>query len=517
MKLYTENIESINRQKEVVIEHKGESIRWDFSSAYKGLKVLKHDVSEHINQYFDKLDEQKLDNIFSVYKEIRYTFDEVFDRKRLTQALIPLVTKLIDQFDLDNIQYWIMNKSDILIPNETVIKVNYVSSPDISGTREQTYIREDYVKLISLCLMLRCMLPIWGEYITKTHSEIGTKFKEQDAFRLMSASSAMSCEAMLKLKTYIQYATLAGKKKMSSIVDGVSSEDFPDWMLSLVVIKRLCVIDLRGIDAATSIPSQIYGFISQKVHGLDTKSSSGIGIIKSKEFSDDNQKGDQNISRLESYKAKQEISPGDIVALEFAASDPYIVFQKLAPGVSIDLLTSALKTTEVLNIQRLYEPQIVLLQWVIKRAIPTRAVDYLTKATVVKLLAVCQAVLWHKGHKELAALCTAVVQPRTEEMHTSGNDSRAKIPKEMVDELDFLFPFKKRPAGKQKNVKLVNQAIANIFLIDDQFSGYNWVFTIEQKFLKELTSTGGHRRYFIPHNFKILLAALVLDLSRLKI
>lgn len=517
MKLYTENLEVINRQKEVVLEHKGEKLRWDFNSAYKNLKVLEYDVFQHINQYFEKLNEQKLDAIFSCYKDIRNAFNEIFDRRQLTQKLHPLVGKLVDQFDLSDIQNWIMNKSDVLIPNESVIKINYISSPDISGTREQTYIREDYIKLISLCLMLRVVLPIWGEYITKTHSETGTKFKEQDAFRLISSSKVMQSEAMQKLKTYVEFATLIGKKKHSSIIDGVSSEDFPDWILSLVVIKLLCVVDFRGIDVTTTIPSRIYGFISQRVKGLDTKSSGAVGIIKNKLFEDDNQKGDQNISRLESYKQKEEISPGDIVALEFAASDPFNVAQMLVPGINIDLLTSALKSTEVLNTQRVYEPQIILLQWVIKRVIPTRAVDYLSKATVVKLLAVCQAVLWHKGHKELAALCTAVVQPNTDEMYTSGNDSRARIPKEMIDELDILFPFKKRPAGKQKNVKHVNQAIANIDLVADQFSSHNWVFTIENKLLKELTTTSGHRRYFIPHNFKVMLATLVLDLSRRKI
>lgn len=516
MKLYTENIETNNRQKEVILEHKGEKLRWDFNSAYKNLKQLEYDIFTHINQYFDRLNEEKLDYIFSLYKQIRTIFDEIYDRRKLTESLYPLVSELADQFDLADVQNWIMNKSDVIIPDESIIKINYISSPDISGTREQTYIREDYVKLISLCLMLRVILPIWGEYITKTHSETGTKFKEQDAFRLISSSKIMHCEAMQKLKVYVEFATIIGKKKPSSIIDGISSEDFPDWILSLVVIKRLCVVDFRGIDGTTTIPSQIYGFISQRIKGLDTKSSSSVGIIKNKPFDDDGQKGDQNISRLESYKAKQEIFPGDIVALEFAASDPFAVAQLLVPGINPDLLISALKTTEVLNTKRIYEPQIIILQWVVKHVIPTRSIDYLSKATVVKLLAVCQAVLWHKGYKELAGLCTALVQPNLDEMFTSGNDSRARIPKEMLDELDILFPFKKRPAGRQKNIKLVNQAVMNIDSVADQFSSYNWIFTIENKLLKEITTTSGHRRYFIPHNFKVMLTTLVLELSRQK-
>jgi len=517
MKISARNLENTSKQKEIIIKYKDQEIAWDFSSAYKNLKNSEFDVFQHFNAYMESLPEEKVDAIFSLYTQIRLVFDEVFERNRLTQELYPLVSKLMDQFDLANVQYWIMNKSDILIPDRNLLEDTYIASPDRSGTRQQTYIREDYIKLISMCLVLRAALPVWGEYITKTHSETGTKFKEQDAFKLISSSHIMQSEAMKKLEVYVEYATLIGRTKPSSIIGGVSSEDFPDWILSLVVIKRLCVIDIRGLVTTTSIPSQIYGFIDQKIKALDASFNGTIGSIKNKPFDKESPKGDQNISRLEAYKAKQKIPPGDIVALEFAAHDAYDVANKIVPGINPDLVTSALKTAEILATHRIYDPQIVLMQWVTRLVIPARSVDYFSKQTVIRMMSVTQAVLWHHGHKDLAALSTAMVQQNKDEMQTSSVDSRGRIPKEMLDELNILFPFFKRPAGKQKAVKIVNRAVADIDYLAEAFSAHNWMLTIESKYLKEVPSSGGHRRFMIPHNIKVLLANLVLDLANRRI
>ena len=62
----------------------------------------------------------------------------------------------------------------------------FVHSDERPMTRDKTYTKPDYVKLIGLTLALRPMIPIWGEFIERTHKETGTSFKEYYAYLLMA-------------------------------------------------------------------------------------------------------------------------------------------------------------------------------------------------------------------------------------------------------------------------------------------------------------------------------------------
>jgi len=517
MKLVIRNDESFSNIIEVVACHDNEEVVWSIRSLDKGYVNDTYDVFEHINAYWVQLEKQNkliVDKVFDLYKQIRVVFDENWDRNQLTQKLYQLVADLLDQHDLNDVQLWVVFHSDIIFPDTNVLKTDYVASPDRPGTREQTYLKEDYVKLISMAVVLRAMNPIWGEFIGRTRSEAGTTFKEYYAFRLLVKSKLARSEAMEKLQVYVEYSTAAGKNKAASIIGGVSSEDFAGWVLGLVVTRKLCAGDLRGLEPQTTLVTYIYNYIHQKVMGIDNSFNGTAGMIKDKSFDEKSQEGERNLSRLEGYKAKQEIPAGDIIALEYSMIDAYAIANRLAPGIDQDLIKSALKTTEVLSNSRVFDCQILLLQWIMKPIVPTRGIQYLSKKTIVRLQAVCQAVLLHRGHKELAGLVTATASMNGDEIQVSGVDSRARIPKEMVDELNTLFPFMKRPSGKQKTIKLLNQAVLSIDSMTEKISSSDWILTIEEKFVRDLTGSLTNRRYSIPHNIKVLLTDLVLKLAK---
>lgn len=516
MKLVIRDAKLTALKMEVVVMHNNEEIIWNIGSLDKVFVETKtdFDLFEQINAFWNQLKSKDQDDIFQAYKNIRFVFDDIWDRNQLTQKLYTLVAELLDKHNLKDAQHWILFHSNIYFPDATILKTEYVVSVDRPGTREQTYLKEDYIKLITMSMVLRCMVPIWGEFIGRTRAEAGTIFKEFYAFRLLNNSQLASSEAMDKLKTYVEYSTAASKNKAASIIGGVSSEDFPLWVLGLVVTRKVCVGDIRGLDSLTTLITFIYNFIHNKIMSIDNSFNAGAGMIKDKSFEELSQDGEKNLSRLEGYKAKQELAAGDIIALEFSVSDPFAIANRLAPGIDLELVRSALKTTEILNNNRIFDSQIILLQWVMKTVIPTKGVVYLCKTSVVRLLAVCQAVLWHRGHKELAGLCTAVASDNKNEMQISGVDSRARIPKEMIDEIHQLFPYMKRPTGKQKTLKLINQALLSIDNITDILSESDWSLTVEDKYLRELNNNTNQRRYSIGHNIKILLASLVIQTAK---
>lgn len=516
MELVSREAKFNSAKTEVVALHDGEEVIWNIGSLDKIFleTKAKFDMFEHINAYWGQLKKKDQDAVFNVYKEIRQVFDEPSTRNQLTQNLYSLVAKLLDFHDFETVELWVKFHANVNFPDSTVLKTEYIASSDRPGTREQTYLREDYNKLITMALILRSMIPIWGEYIGRTRGEAGTNWKEFYAFRLLNDAKIFTSEAMSKLRTYVEYSTLVGKGKPASILGGVSSEDFPNWVLALVVTRKVCVGDIRGVDPSTTLVTYIYNYVHQKVQSIDNSFNGTAGMIKEKSFEEQSNEGEKNLSRLEGYKVKQEIAPGDIVALEYSMRDPFAVALKLCPTIDMASLQRALVTTEALNYKRIYDSQIVLLQWVMKPVISTRGVSYLCKATVVRLLAIAQTVLWHNGHYELAGLCTATASEETDEMQISGVDSRARIPKELIDKINVLFPYMKRPTGKVKTAKLANQALASIDSVVELLSNSDWVLTADETIVRKLTGNQSQRRYSIPHDIKIKLAELVIQIAQ---
>lgn len=504
--------------KEVVARHNDQEIVWNITSLDKMFveTKVKFDLFEHINAYWAQLSMPEQDAIFEAYKAIREAFDGYYDRNQLTNLLYDLVARLLDLHDLKGAQHWLMfHANNLIIPDSSVLKTEYVESSDKPGTRDQTYLREDYVRLITLAMVLRSMVPIWGEFIGRTRTETGAVFKEYYAFKLLTRSQLIQSEAMQKLTTYVDRASEAGQNKAASIINGVSSEDFSTWVLGLVVIRKLHVGDIRGQEPApTTLVTYIYNFIHQKVMTVDSSFNGTAGMIKDKSFDEMSEAGERNLSRLEGYKVKQEIPAGDIVVMEVAASDPYRMASIVMPDIDMDLVTRALKTTEKLYTSRILDPQITLLRWVIRKGMSPQGVLYVNKQTVVRLLAVAQAALWHRGHKELAGLITATAGVDQNDFYGSGVDSRARIPKEMVEEFNTLYPYSKRPTSKQKTQKPINSALASIDHMSEMLSMSDWELTLDDQAMKELTGNSSNRRFAIPHDIKVKLASLSLQLAK---
>ena len=506
--MVSQNTENITLRPEIVISHGEESLIWNIIS-FDRATFNEVDLFSHINKYWESFSEQDQLKIFNIYKDIRVAFDEIWERSKLTAELYVLVAKLLDTHDLKDAQHWILFHSGVYLPPN--LDIEYNNTTNSPGSREQTYLKEDYIKLVTLTLILRTLIPVWGEFISRTRQEAGTNFKEYYAFQLVCKSKLAYCEAIEKLTTYIEYSIVPDKSKSASIIGGISTEDFPIWILGLVLVRRLCLGDITGVNQKATLVTFIYKFITQKIKGNDNNFA---GMVKDKIFDDSGSDGDSNISKLEGYKAKQEIPAGDIILLEYAMRDTYALAAKLAPTMERALLDRALETTMVLNDQVIQDPQIALLQWVMKPVISPRGILYLGKNTIVRLLALCQSVLIHRGHYALAGLCTSIVNTNLNEIQISGVDSRARIPKELLEELFKYYPFTKRVGGKQKVLKPLNQAVIAIDTVAEQFSELDWLITADDSLLPLITEGSNNRRYVIQHNFKITLANLVIEIAK---
>lgn len=492
---------------EVKLEHKGEELSFTISVFGRASFQAEYDVFSYINQYWASLPEQEQDEIFAIYREIQFGFDNIWSNNALSDYLSDRVKLLLDKHDLDKVYDWVRYKSDINIPSTFV--ADYSHSLDNNTSREKTYTQMDYIRLVTLALVMRTMIPIWGQYIHVNRKEIGTLFKEFYAFQLLNKSDIVHSVPIEKLKVYIDNIVGQDKYDPNNTLKGISSEDFGYWLLSLVCVKRLCIGDLRGLDPNMHMITFIYKFIKQKVQNSDNNFEN---VVKEKVLDDKSSDAENKVSTLERYRIKTNISPGEIVELEFALRDIYNVSSKLTCLIDFDMLDRSLQTSLALLNERIVDPQMILLRWIFKPVISPMGILHLNKPTIVRALGALESILWARGHKYLAILASAHPISSDSELVLSPVDAKMRVPEELAARIEELYPFTKTVAGKKtgtKTVNLCNKAIDNVA---NKFMTYSWRATAADALLEEVFGNTS-RKIPIRPDIKTDLTKLVIELG----
>lgn len=472
--------------------------------------LVKRDIYLHINQYWDRLPGHKQEKIFLIFTKIRSLFDEVFNVQNLITDLIPLVKDLYEEHHLEDIYQWMNFHSDIIIPDSA--EEEYIKVDEKPSTREKTYLKSDYRWLAAFTISLRIMVPIWGEFIYKTKRETGTHHKEFYAYHLLTQTHLINSIPMNKLRVYVESNIQIDKYLLSIIIDkGIATEDFSTWLLGMVLVRRLCVGDISGTSKTSSLITYIYNFIVQKVSGNNSGSYSDM--VKGKEFEKGDSSNDHNTSRLESYKLKLEVPIGSIMFLEHYMDDPVRVAQRIKPDIDLNILNDFLQAAKALDNEQIWKPQVTLVVYMLRKVLSPRGVVHLNKKQVIAGIAISQTLLWQSNNKMLACLITAIATSSFDGMMISGIDSRARITKEYMDELNILFPYNKVSATKKKS-KTTNSAVLAIDELAQLFGQRDWILTIPDKYMTEVFSKESTRRFSCPQDIKILLAKLIIELYK---
>ncbi len=177
-----------------LLEHNGEELAWNAKTFDKSNYVKQEDPFEQINGFWAYLPPATQDKIFNVYKKIFAAFEEGSNTDTWMRLIRPLVTELFQYHDLADVKHWMDYHSSVRMPND--LDDVFSEKDDGSLTRERTYLKEDYRWLIASAIALRCMLPILGEFISRTGKEIGNTFKEYHATKLLAFSNINNSEPM---------------------------------------------------------------------------------------------------------------------------------------------------------------------------------------------------------------------------------------------------------------------------------------------------------------------------------
>ena len=465
-------------RRECYVQHKGQeiafSVRAFTPSAFETANE-KSPLFTHINRYIATLSDKAQDDIFRIYSNIKNIFDMTTEFDVAKRQLISEVGDLYYFFNYDQIAKWMKHSThDIVLPSTKHIRTHYIENDDRNHTKDKTYILSDYVDLINLIVQLRPMIFIWGEFIKNFSSATGTSFKEFSAYDLLSKTGVLETTPMQKLETYVKVVTPAEGSK-EAIVEFISSEDYPMWNLALLIVRKVCLSDVRGlVDDTPIIIRHISTHLREKIKH---SSNSFDGQIRSKtEKSENNQSEENQTSKLEAIKTKEEMAAGERMFIELMVKNPLLLAQQLDATCPPELVIEFYNLLTNTNLPPLLlsHVQEIITKQVCSLVMPHRGFDYLDREKL-NCVAAVQAVLWNQGHTLIAGVLSAqALSDIKQDYINASSESKSKVQPELREKLLSLFPFtKKSKSGKETDV-----VSANIDLLVKLLSNETWILRL---------------------------------------
>lgn len=505
-------------EQEVYVEHKGQQLNWTTAPFSKMNFEEDRAMFKHINGFWANLSETRQDHIFSIYRTIASIFDSTNLSGDIDQLLSEQVEELMIEHPLSEVRNWAVFHSDIIFPQPPALPAQYVETTDKidkNHTREKTYTVDDYIDLICMIVQLRAMMPIWGRYIARTNKIAGTMFKEFYAFKLLDHSNFSREAPIQKLYSYIKSVLPPGGNR-ADILQGVSSEEFPLWNMSVLVVRKLCLSDIRGFDPTPILIRHISRHIMEKAKRIDSDTDTALKDKNDKNKNDNFNKGkseENQISLIEQYKIKEDVGSGDVQFLLWHVQDPIQIARIIAPTVTDEEVNEAMKAMPVLLAAPAESAQNTLLMWLIDAVIPAETVSFMSNIDRCRCLCACSAAYWHKGHYLIASLCTATAAADDNETTLSGTDSKGRVSKETGEKLESLFPYGRKTRGN----KIIRDEVTAIDDIIKAFTSKSWVLNLSNEQMLVIHPKYPQiRRLTIPHNFKEQVALLVIDIAERK-
>ncbi len=543
---------------DLVIEHLGKKLEW---RAIKSVEQKEFDIFKEINEYWKFCDIDKQNKIFDIYQRIHAIFSEyihqnvTIDVSETIPQLRPVVAELFEQHKQEDVFNWYRYHSGIAMP--TSIPALYDESEGRSRTRDQTYDRPDYERLIVLSVSIRCMIPIWGEFIIRTEGVVGNHLKEYWAMTLLHDANIMSCAAMVRLRRYIDAMVERASIDLSVSLKITSVENFNDWMLSLTAVRRLTRGDLRVGAANTNLAAFIYGFLKMKLEGM----KNAAGEVKIKKPISASTEGENNLSDLEGFKIKQAVttdavqigpeylkrnmeyvltggycdtlhtpdrlqllarelgmSPAELSAVTmgsfskqpFVETQPLIKYLNPVYDIS-ELVKQAYDQTRYLESETIEDCQLLLCGFLMSNYISIRSIPHMNKTDVQRLIAFSAATMWSYKQKDLACMMLNVYRvPILSDNMIRPADVRSRITKENAESLRKIFPYV-RPGrgGKPADSGAVFSDIESIV---DMMKERDIHYNLPKQWCAELGIVNGSI-YHAPTNIRNILAEYILRIN----
>lgn len=477
-------------------------------------RLVRNDMTvfDFINWYWSKLPEAKQDRIFTVYQDMRKALDETAQGEFNDEAMRELVTRMIDLHPIHELKAWITQQGIIGWPDERELPRHYEQASSLKYPREKTFILDDYQNLLAFILQIRTVVPLWAEFGFHHKETIAKVYGDMVRMRFLDNSQALETPGYIKLVEYSKamIATKSGASK-SAVMDSLSTEEYPDWVLANVIFKKLTTQSFRPADP-NDRSAFVVKHICSHINELLKQSERDFGTPTEKSDNGPDSSDENLRSRFETIQARAPMPAGDEAFIRWYMKDLQRLAQAVEPGIPKGLVNDFIRMFSFGDFTP-EDPQITLMLWVLAPVISPRSEESLTIMNINQGIAVASAVLWHRGHRQIAALlCSQSTGANmSDTLMLSG---AGRLPKAIYDRLAELYPHQLRPRSTERSYKPVSDAIQTI---TQEFESFSWKPNLSDNYLPAVSdiivSLADYKTIQVPSTLYAQLHDMVIDLA----
>lgn len=467
-----------------------------------------------INDYIKThLTPEQRTKLFSVYADIDNYFDNSNQMRRRGSNIVDTfdsglarhVSKIFDIVKFKGVKEYTLDafrKGKIRIPDD--IYDDYRIDNKMQQMHiDCTYLKDDYLELISLSLYLRLMIPIWGRYLPITRLENRHELKEYYALKLISGTPLFREHVFSRLDTYVK-GTVKIEDDLAIMIAGLSYEEIPFFMMAQIVVKRLPIFSISystDSDRNRHLMSMMYHLIGD---GGKSRTSKIGALLKNtiieKKPIETEWSSEDNSSVWDMYKTRELVSGGDLAITEVYIMNYY-------NGDNPELTHRIHEYIKTIDLQKITPVQIQLMTWVMSVLVPGNTVPLFEGYVLRKSLAIAQSQLWTWGFDMLAILLTAEPVALEQDVYNS-NLGRKPITSERRVALDKIYGLYANTDTRTDNVGVVSiQEMSRNFFETD------WAVNCVKELYKDNEDISVSPIFATPGDLRNHLADLLIKLS----
>lgn len=468
--------------------------------------ILDSAVFTILNKYIESKGTYFRDKLFKTFIKCKNDIVIQANRKELEPYPFSIIHDVLDYFNYDEILDYITTNR-IIVPPSNLPSV-YASEIEVDerGSREQTYLKSDYLELVTFITIMKATMGVIGEYSAVKEGAIGkSAYKEYILLNLYKTHSIYETPAFVKIYNSLEKLVerLFRDRDNSGIrimEKNLSKDTMPGVLTALVVFQKLMLNNELLDSNLRNTVTKIYSFASDKLKLKNTASNINIKHTNS------SGEGEDSESSLESYRTPTDITVGSM--MEF--TNEYSDLLELARNLYIKMPDS-----ELMNIRNAFtafneHPPINeafnIVCWICMDIPDPRALRYLEINEIINAFTCAFAYLWERGHTDVASIIACY----------AGKDSgfsvnislRNKFDPVIKERIRSLYPNEKEAVINKSN-STINIVEESIGVICKSLMSYRLVNIMPEKYLD---ANNGYRVIKVPVDIRNRLALVVLDI-----
>lgn len=388
-----------------------------------------YDVFQHINEYISRLSMAEQTQIYDIYTDIHECLRYPKPNIVLIQTMQPLCAQLIGMFDFEAVRRYVITSPDIMVPSS--VMTMFQNDGTTPGTKAQTYVRDEYLDLVTLSTILRVMYPVFIQFADIISSSVGD-LKDAAAYAMIKTSYLTDHRSIKRVSEFVVgSAERKSTMDIHRVLTGPSTVDFTQQIVATVVVRKLCACNVKGNIEPASPIHVMYQMVASLING---GRDSGRNRFQPKRVTTGGE-DEAHAGRLESAKVATALSVGDQAIMTHIGTLPMLMARLIDKNIPETLLQEFLEANmQHVSTARILPCQMSLLQYVCSSAVTPSAVWYMQMKELTNCISAAQAALWQRGHVHLAALISAIPLSAGDSGHlqmSSGN-SRSRVSEDTI-------------------------------------------------------------------------------------